>query len=226
MASNAELLAQIAQLAGAINKHKIHAAGYPLVSRGRGRGKSYQTSYHRPAPTYYPNGVPAQQTFRHPAPSVNKKLVLNGPNKIASSDPSIAKSAKSAIIPSAPQPPKMTTGSHHKTLILNGVQPARPSSSTSKPVAGKRMSINGVAFVRDPSGRKLIREGVDISPSTPISGSSAKFVFTPKRLQVDGVEYVRTKSGNLVRAELVRKKLLEIAEKRYVYAKGLWKIGL
>ncbi|RUS31837.1 hypothetical protein BC938DRAFT_476952 [Jimgerdemannia flammicorona] len=225
MASNAELLAQIAQLAGAINKHKIHSAGHPV---GRPYQPPYSTTYRPPAPTYssaktyHPNGLPLKQTAaKYPVLSANKKLVLNGGNKTqplsSSSHPSVLTATTSPtptpppITPaSIPQPPKMTTGSHHKTLILNGKQPVRNPIS----VTGKRIYIKGVPFVADQSGRKLIREGVDLSPSTPVREPSTSTIFTPKRLQVEGVEYVRTKSGNLVRIELVRKRLLEIAEKR------------
>ncbi|KAF9410014.1 hypothetical protein BGZ94_001782 [Podila epigama] len=88
--------------------------------------------------------------------------------------------------------------------------------------------INGATFVMDPRGNKLIRKigtgpavSVTTSEITDASSSSnagamayvaksSKTVSgaTPKQFSVDGVVYVRTKSGNLVRANLVKSQLL------------------
>ncbi|KAF9106712.1 hypothetical protein BGX29_008727 [Mortierella sp. GBA35] len=83
--------------------------------------------------------------------------------------------------------------------------------------------INGVKFRMDPRGNKLVRNAastagtaattaskiatptLDISPKAPTGA-------TPKQFSVGGVVYVRTRSGNLVRANLVQKQLLEKRE--------------
>lgn len=87
--------------------------------------------------------------------------------------------------------------------------------------------INGVPFEMDPRGNKLVRKTNNSSSSstassvpvttttripstsvlaarnaaTPSSGLSGS---TPKQFSIDGVVYVRTRSGNLVRASLVK----------------------
>ncbi|KAF9203999.1 hypothetical protein BGZ49_005798 [Haplosporangium sp. Z 27] len=75
--------------------------------------------------------------------------------------------------------------------------------------------INGVTFEMDPRGNKLVRkskEGVEPSTieksavTTPMTGNTKA---TPKQFSMGGVVYVRTRNGNLVRATLVQKQLLE-----------------
>jgi hypothetical protein len=79
--------------------------------------------------------------------------------------------------------------------------------------------INGVEFRMDPRGNKLVRTAAAGSataatttgkaPSVPNASSMATPVATPKQFSIGGVVYVRTHSGNLVRANLVKKQLLE-----------------
>ncbi|KAF9968107.1 hypothetical protein BGZ70_006649 [Mortierella alpina] len=80
--------------------------------------------------------------------------------------------------------------------------------------------INGVSFQMDPKGNKLVRKGAlkaDASSLPPAVGTGGSVGFvgkaampsaTPKQFAVDGVVYVRTTHGNLVRATLVKNKLL------------------
>jgi len=80
--------------------------------------------------------------------------------------------------------------------------------------------INGVSFQMDPKGNKLVRKGTlkaDASSLLPavgtggpvgLVGKPAMPSATPKQFAVDGVVYVRTTNGNLVRATLVKNKLL------------------
>ena len=84
--------------------------------------------------------------------------------------------------------------------------------------------INGVSFQMDPKGNKLVRKGAlkaDASSLPPAVGAAvgtaglgsltstaATPSVTPKQFAVDGVVYVRTTNGNLVRATLVKNKLL------------------
>lgn len=84
--------------------------------------------------------------------------------------------------------------------------------------------INGVSFQMDPKGNKLVRKGAlkadasslpptigaPVSASGPVGlvSKAATASATPKQFAVDGVVYVRTTNGNLVRATLVKNKLL------------------
>jgi hypothetical protein len=82
--------------------------------------------------------------------------------------------------------------------------------------------INGVTFVTDASGKKLTRQ--DLIPSSTASSLMAKMqttkpsltttppIYTPQKAEIEGVKYVRTKGGNLVRAELVKDRLLQKAK--------------
>ncbi|KND01332.1 uncharacterized protein SPPG_03144 [Spizellomyces punctatus DAOM BR117] len=112
---------------------------------------------------------------------------------------------------SKPRPPKPPTPirskklskktysrSANKTLIIvDGMQYSK-SADGSKLVAAnakrdlatprrKTVNINGVAFIRDASGRKLIRK-TEITPQKK----------TPKRVVLNGLSFVRSKTGNLV----------------------------
>ena len=75
---------------------------------------------------------------------------------------------------------------------------ASTSSSTQTP---KEVTIDGVIFVSDAAGRKLVRKAVAASsdPSTPAAPS-------PARASISGQTFVRTKSGNLVAQSLVQKR--------------------
>lgn len=103
-------------------------------------------------------------------------------------------------------------------------EPKKPPISLIK--QGNEIIINGVTFVSDPSGRKLVRKD---STSTTTSGKSdvkgkGKMVdggsntdtsttSTPSKTSIDGQAYVRTKSGNLI-STAVLKKRQEMAEKK------------
>lgn len=90
--------------------------------------------------------------------------------------------------------------------------------------------INGVLFEMDPRGNKLVRKASSNSttsvPTTMTSSAKVNAVrsairdeipspgsglkgSTPKQFSMDGIVYVRTRSGNLVRASLVKDQLLE-----------------
>ncbi|KAF9356989.1 hypothetical protein BGX26_004409 [Mortierella sp. AD094] len=77
--------------------------------------------------------------------------------------------------------------------------------------------INGVSFEMDPRGNKLVRRTTtkdsgessateNLSTTAPTTSITKA---TPKQFSMGGVVYVRTRNGNLVRATLVQKQLLE-----------------
>ncbi|KAK3807599.1 MAG: hypothetical protein J3Q66DRAFT_355827 [Benniella sp.] len=86
--------------------------------------------------------------------------------------------------------------------------------------------INGVLFEMDPRGNKLVRKTSSAAsvPATTASSTTVPIAnratqgstsgpgliqSTPKQFSMDGVVYVRTRSGNLVRASLVKDQLLQ-----------------
>lgn len=86
--------------------------------------------------------------------------------------------------------------------------------------------INGVLFEMDPRGNKLVRKTSSTAsvPATTASSTTVPLVnratqgttsgpgltqSTPKQFSMNGVVYVRTRSGNLVRASLVKDQLLQ-----------------
>lgn len=74
--------------------------------------------------------------------------------------------------------------------------------------------IDGVIFVFDPSGTKLVKKEVQPSretaaqPSTSSSTtpSDASPTKAPLRTSVNGQAFVRTKTGNLISADLLEKR--------------------
>ncbi|WFD19689.1 hypothetical protein MCAP1_001925 [Malassezia caprae] len=106
--------------------------------------------------------------------------------------------------------------SRHRTLVLSGsdegewvrrrsrqgmalvnravYDPGRPAepSAPARP-AREQIMIDGVPFVFDESGSKLVKASL-VAPHTPA---------TPRQTSVDGEAYVRTKSGNLISRALV-----------------------
>ncbi|SHO78046.1 Similar to S.cerevisiae protein YTH1 (Essential RNA-binding component of cleavage and polyadenylation factor) [Malassezia sympodialis ATCC 42132] len=73
--------------------------------------------------------------------------------------------------------------------------PARPPPvETPKAPAREQIVVDGVPFVFDESGTKLIKASL-VAPHAPSA--------TPRQTSVDGEAYVRTKSGNLISRALV-----------------------
>ncbi|KAF9105906.1 hypothetical protein BGX27_009399 [Mortierella sp. AM989] len=77
--------------------------------------------------------------------------------------------------------------------------------------------INGMSFEMDPRGNKLVRKTATKDGSEPftmvkpptVATTTSATKATPKQFSMGGVVYVRTRNGNLVRATLVKKQLLE-----------------
>jgi hypothetical protein len=195
MSTPEDLRAKISKLSAAIEQHKQTTSYAP--ARGRGRAQ----------PIWQPRGRGrGRGTMRSPAPTFgNKKLILNQPGSASST----------SAVKSNPIPASLLTSSSH-TSTLPHSKPANSSSQQNRTVV-----INGVTFVTDASGKKLTRQ--DLIPSSTASSLMAKLqtnkpsltttpIYTPQKAEIEGVEYVRTKGGNLVRAELVKDRLLQKAK--------------
>lgn len=192
MSTPEDLQAKISKLSAAIEQHKQTTSYAPM--RGRGRAQ----------PIWQPRGRGrGRGTMRSPAPTFgNKKLILNQPGSAPSTFTS--KSNPTSTIVQSPS-------THLSTLPHT--EPANSSAKQSRTVV-----INGVTFVMDASGKKLTRQ--DLIPSSTASSLMAKMqttkpslttipIYTPQKAEIEGVKYVRTKGGNLVRAELVKDRLLQ-----------------
>lgn len=96
-------------------------------------------------------------------------------------------------------------------------EPKKPPISLVK--QGNEIIINGVTFVSDASGRKLVRK--DSSSQLDGKGKGRALdsrdhsasMSTPSKTSIDGQAYVRTKSGNLI-STAVLKKRQELAAKK------------
>ncbi|KAL1925032.1 uncharacterized protein VTP21DRAFT_4686 [Calcarisporiella thermophila] len=106
-----------------------------------------------------------------------------------------------------PITPKLT-----KEKIVNiGGKKYKKSSDGRKLVISddtpQEVTIDGVLFIRDPTGRKLVRKGTPALPSISSTANSLSTsnTITPKKINVNGVLFVRTKRGNLIRAEVANK---------------------
>lgn len=100
-------------------------------------------------------------------------------------------------------------------------EPKKPPISLIK--QGNEIIINGVTFVSDASGRKLVRKDshsnnnsskIDTKGKGKMAEiTNAEATSTPSKTSIDGQAYVRTKSGNLI-STAVLKKRQEMAEKK------------
>lgn len=199
MSSPDDLRAKISKLSAAIQQHK-QTSTY-AAPRGRGRGHS----------TWPPRGRGRGSAGMRPFG--NKQLILNKPATIPSSmlSNSTAKTTSSAA--------SLQSSAIPSSLQSTPLSHASPSLTTPR---NRTVVINGVTFVADASGKKLTRQ--DLKPnSTPSSlatkiqapppvKSSPTHSYTPQKAEIEGVEYVRTKGGNLIRAELVKERLLRKAK--------------
>ncbi|KAK4048010.1 hypothetical protein OIV83_005044 [Microbotryomycetes sp. JL201] len=115
-------------------------------------------------------------------------------------------------------------GYRNRTLIVNKSAPAAatlPGASQQQPppphqaTTRREVIIDGVTFVSDPRGNKLVRktgkfvrvpsENMANTPQLNEQTSESVSVSTPKRASVSGTTYIRTKGGNLVSLEYARK---------------------
>lgn len=87
---------------------------------------------------------------------------------------------------------------------------------------GNEIIINGVTFVSDATGRKLVRK--DSSSNIDAEGKGkAKAMLddsdttsTPSKTSIDGQAYVRTKSGNLISTAVLKKRQEMAAKKKRI----------
>ncbi|KAK4053246.1 hypothetical protein OIO90_004020 [Microbotryomycetes sp. JL221] len=106
-------------------------------------------------------------------------------------------------------------GYRNQTLVLNGSQstttPVTTSTTTTTNNAPRQVVIDGVTFVSDPRGNKLVRrKSIDVPTTSSSTASIApkptnESTSTPKRASISGQTYIRTKGGNLVSIEYARR---------------------
>lgn len=166
-----------------------------------------------------------------PTASVHRKLVLNNPTSDGEGSTKVVFAD--------------TKGDNKPVSIAQAKAPAPPKAAT-----GREVIIDGIAFVSDANGKKLVRKERTPQPSSKSTGQTCigtaicrvkeadlskpvvstpttssgplisiisrktkpKSGGTPVKATFGGQSYVRTKSGNLVKADLVKKR--EMAEKR------------
>jgi hypothetical protein len=101
-------------------------------------------------------------------------------------------------------------------------EPKKPPISFAKSTNGE-LTINGVTFIADRTGRKLVRKESESSSTNAIAAVDVKgkgkaisddsSASTPSKTSINGQAYVRTKSGNLI-STAVLKKRQELAAKK------------
>lgn len=87
----------------------------------------------------------------------------------------------------------------NRSLVLSNPIASTSNPTTSTSALPHEVTIDGVVFVSDAAGRKLVRK-------TAAAESSTSSSSTPTRASVSGQTFVRTKSGNLVALSLVQKR--------------------
>ncbi|GAA5871584.1 hypothetical protein JCM1840_007323 [Sporobolomyces johnsonii] len=246
MADDAEIMAEIARLTSAIDQHKRNPTATFAPSRGRGRGRGRaaypSVATHRNA-TWVAPGLRSGSTT--PVDSTSPSDLAFPP-------------AQSTSRPATAIPPPGRGGYRNQTLVLSRAAGGKPQTSTSgrvtpltdgvaAPGTGsdstatdkekikeeqqpqREVVIDGMVFVADSRGNKLVRKtgppipstsAVD-SPATPsVSAplspvpSSPALAGTPKRASHLGTTYIRTKSGNLVSLAFARERKAKADEMR------------
>lgn len=99
-------------------------------------------------------------------------------------------------------------------------EPKKPPISLVK--QGNVIIINGVTFVSDASGRKLVRKDSNNQLDTKGKGraiddsNNNANMSTPSKTSIDGQAYVRTKSGNLISTAVLKKRQEMAAKKKRI----------
>ncbi|CAD6579966.1 MAG: hypothetical protein CYPHOPRED_001050 [Cyphobasidiales sp. Tagirdzhanova-0007] len=245
--ADAETLAEIARLSGAINRHKLGLPplqqpsenSHNRTGRGRGRGRG-RGSY------YATRGASASiGPARNATGSLHRKLVLNNgsatttamsvkPNIASvSAAPSTAEEGiddlQSSKTSSKGQPLAWTSAISRptpylqRTMMNDSNASDLPFNNRSAAVqSGQDIVINGLTFISDASGMKLVRKDSLVANSAltktrqvdKSSNKAAMHKSTPVKTSVGGQSYVRTKSGNLLSVDLVKRRDLEAKNKR------------
>ncbi|GAA5999074.1 uncharacterized protein JCM10292_003307 [Rhodotorula paludigena] len=240
MDDDAAVLAEIARLTSAIEQRKAGTYTPPPYtsargrgSRGRGRGgRGASFAPHRnatwvapgrsgastPAAADESNPNPATSSSRPVTPAVvppppgpkgyrNQTLVLNKP---ANTDAAAEQSTSTA---------SSTIASGRTTPIGTQTAAETPKPApTVPPPAQREVVIDGVVFVADTRGNKLVRKP-DAAPSDSVASAastatpSSPSLSTPRRTSHLGTTYIRTKSGNLVSLAFARRRK-ELADAR------------
>ena len=248
--------------AGAINRHKLGLP--PLeqtynsinITRGRGRGRGARArgSYSVPRGTY--TATWSKGPAKNASGSVHKKLVLNKSH--AADVTTYGKPTSNADTSSHDGQHAPISYSVIKPTSLSTAQDGQPSTSTlsndtiisqkqtramhdpnvmkTHPTINSRRNIiiDGVTFISDSSGRKLVRKdcmtihyslaaeelaclhGTGLTDFTcpAHAGTSASNVPKNAHVSVGGQSYVRTKSSNLISADLAKRSVTEAKRKR------------
>ncbi|GAA6027199.1 hypothetical protein JCM8097_002477 [Rhodosporidiobolus ruineniae] len=222
MSDDAAVLAEIARLTSAIEQHKDTASRptpppYTYRGRGRGRGRGGSTRSFAPATTTHRNSTWVAPGLQQP------------PSRSSTATPAEASTSRPTT-PALPPTQRPTGGYRNQTLVLNpssgggsgGTTPVRngiddlgvgggkdKAGLSAPPTPVKReVVIDGVVFVADARGNKLVRKP-DADPSALPPSTSAPpspSLSTPKRTSHLGTTYIRTKSGNLVSLAFARRR--------------------
>lgn len=149
--------------------------------------------------------------------------ISSSPAPILPPKPAPTAQSNPASLKSSPSTTHRETVSNPNTLkqCLHTNQLVSRPATPSKP---NELVIDGVSFVRDTQGKKLVRKTVGQAPSVPphLLNSSQASKVTPIKASVGGMTYIRTKSGNLVELSALKKfqsqKLQEMKKARLLAA--------
>ncbi|GAA5981715.1 hypothetical protein JCM10908_004575 [Rhodotorula pacifica] len=216
----AAVLAEIAQLERAINQHKAApsyrgrgAASYGYAPRGRGGGARGRGRGGGATTPSYKNATWV-------APGLQAAATTSG------GDTTPTTTAAPSAFASASATPLSYPNSRSATPSSSRINGPTPSTSTlvaaaaspdAPPPPTREVTIDGVVFVADPRGNKLVRKqshgGTSGATATASAATTATTTtptdaappLTPRRLSHLGTTYIRTKTGNLVSLAFARK---------------------
>ncbi|GAA6011908.1 hypothetical protein JCM10207_003426 [Rhodosporidiobolus poonsookiae] len=211
MAEDAEVLAEIQRLTSAIQQHK--ATPPPYAPRGRGRGRGRGGGPGGRGGSSYARGVPTHRNATWVAPGLQPP---SAPSRSQTTSPFDAATPTDFPMASAEGSRPVTPGASRVGFRSGGVTPVKQQldqlsvagdkGKDKQPAPAREVVIDGVVFVADARGNKLVRKpGAD--PSTVASPAPpSPSLSTPKRTSHLGTTYIRTKAGNLVSLAFARKR--------------------
>ncbi|BGP16140.1 hypothetical protein JCM10213v2_004135 [Rhodosporidiobolus nylandii] len=233
MSDDADVLAEIARLTSAIQQHR---ATPPFAPRGRGRGrgrggytggrgaaKAAGAGQHRNATWTAPGVAPLPPARR----SGTSTPVEGSSTAVASGSRPVTPGAGLAPFAASQGLPGRSGGVTPVSAQMGnlglGAAAGKGKEKAPQQQQGEReVVIDGVVFVADARGNKLVRKP-DADPSdvlppspSPAAPGSPSLTGTPKRTSHLGTTYIRTKSGNLVSLAFARKRKEQADARRKV----------
>ncbi|PWN28500.1 hypothetical protein BDZ90DRAFT_231491 [Jaminaea rosea] len=208
---DAALLAEIERLSGRIDQHRSASAAAPPPNRGRGgwrgrgwRGASAPTQVSRHRTLVINNDAqqqPGPSSSSPPPPSSSswvRRKTTHNMSLVSSDSYQKTEPARVAALQAA-QEAKTAAKATARAAAKSRAKAARDSAKVRRGDNMGEVIVDGVVFVFEETGTKLVKKGSEAAAASASSSPSSK---APLRTSVNGQSFIRTKRGNLISAEL------------------------